>query len=146
MNLKNLRLNSQHGVSLSAFMMICLPVFLIIMAFAVDGLMLVSAQRRAVAMATIGVQAGAATVDFGGGAPSLSGNACAVAAEAACENVEGGCRAGVAAVSCAQNGNTLTLDVRLRAPHFLRSGFQLGANQVRVIVEVGPGYGINIQE
>jgi hypothetical protein len=123
-----------------------MPLFLTLMAFSMDGLMLVSAQRRAVAMASIGVQAGAAMLDFGGGAPTLNGSACAIAVQAACENVEGGCRPGGASASCAQTSNRLTVNVRLRTPHLLIGAIRLNANEVVVSVEGGPGYGVNARE
>ena len=143
---KGPRLHGSTGASLSAFLVLLMPLFLLILSTAVDGLMLVAAQRRAITMASIGAQAGAARLDFDGTAPVLAGDACAVAQQAACENVEGGCGVAWPSVSCRQSARSLTVDVRLRAPHLLKGAYRLGASEVRVSVEGGPGYGINTRE
>ena len=107
------KLHSRAGVGMTAFLVLSLPLLLLLLALVINGMATVATYRRAVALATLGVQAGASSVDFGGTSPSISGNACALAIRAVCENT-GGCGPGnpKARMSCGVGGNRAALSLQ----------------------------------
>jgi hypothetical protein len=107
---------SRGGLGLTTLVVFTLPMMLTIMALAVNGLAMAATYRRALSIASIGVQTGVSCpgcAGFDGGILALTANACPAAKVAACSN--GGCN-----TTCNQAGSRLTLQVRLNPPLFLQ--------------------------
>ena len=137
-------LSSRAGVSMITFFVVALPLLLLMVSISVNGLAFTAGYRRALALATIGVQTGAAQVDFGGASPALNAQACAQAKQIVCDNI-GGCPNTRAAVSCGQVGNKLTVAVRISPPLFLSNVWVTAGMKTAITATVtgGPGFGIN---
>ena len=65
------KLRSHAGFGMTTFVILSLPLLLLLLALVVNGMAAVATYRRAVALATLGVQAGASSVDFGGASQSI---------------------------------------------------------------------------
>ena len=143
------KLHSRAGVGMTAFVVLSLPLLLLLLALVINGMAAVATYRRAVALATLGVQTGASSVDFGGTSPSISGNACALAVQAVCENT-GGCGSAnpKARVSCGLGGNRVTVRVWLKVPLLMEGAFAAARikSEVQAVVAGGPAYGIETSE
>ena len=136
---------SHGGLGLTTLVVFTLPMMLTIIALAVNSLAMAATYRRALAIATIGVQTGvscAGCISFNGGVPLLTENACPAATQAACNN-NGGCNA-----MCNQTGNRLTMRVRLNPPLFLPGVWgALGLRTSLTATVAGePKHGINAGE
>ena len=115
-------LDGNHGVTMTSFVILAIPFMLMMLVIVGDGMSAVATYRRALGLATIGIQAGAASVDFAGQAPALNANACAMAREAICANVA--CIP--TTVSCNTTGNLLNITVRLESPSFIGQSYRVG--------------------
>ncbi len=139
-------LASKAGMGYASLMVLSIPLFMLLMSVTIDGLAMAATYRHALALATIGVQAGSTSVDFNGGAPQLNGNACSLAEQTICDNMATSCSATINRGFCSQNGNDLTVVVRLQPKTFFNGAaaqYGLSLTFVQASVTGGPVYGIN---
>jgi hypothetical protein len=135
-------LDGKQGVTMTSFVVLAIPFMLLMLMLVGDGMAAVATYRRALTLASLGIQAGSTAVDFTGTLPSLSANACAVARQAICANTT--CT--LATVSCTSAGNVLNITVRLASPSFINNSFRIGPAMTTAAVRGGPKFGINSEE
>lgn len=142
--MRPLNLRSRRGDGYIVLIIVILPLLLIVMATGIDGLALAASYNRAVGLARVAAQAGATSVDFGGGGVALNADACPIATATVCDSA-GGCSASVA-VSCTQQGNVLEVTVSLKPLRVF--GGALGPNADHVVARArsSPRFGINAAE
>ena len=144
MHMRRLDLRSRRGEGYITLMILMLPLIVIIMSMATDGMGMAASYRRAVGLATVGAQAAGATVQFGGGGTHSVAGACAAAVRAVCENAKG-CGSAVA-TSCVRAGNRVKVTVTLRPLRVFGGPFSLSAEHVVGVAQSQPMFGINNQE
>ncbi|NJM39291.1 MAG: hypothetical protein HC853_00260 [Anaerolineae bacterium] len=144
---RNPNLDSRVGLSATAFFIVALPLLLTVFSFAINSMIFTAAYRRGLALATIGVATGSASLDFVGNAPTISADACAKAVLAVCDNV-GGCPSTAASASCYQTPRNITVNVRMKPPIFLPAFWGTAGlrDAITATVSGGPGFGINTGE
>jgi len=144
MHLRRLDLRSRRGEGYIALIVLMLPLIVIIMSLATDGMGMAVSYRRAVGLADVGAQAAGATVQFGGGGTHSAAGACAAAVRAVCENAKG-CGSAVT-TSCVRDGNRVKVTVTLKPLRVFGGPFALSAAHVVGVARSQPMFGINNQE
>jgi hypothetical protein len=139
-------LRSRRGEGYIALTMVMLPLIAVILSLSIDGLGLAVTYRRAVGLATVGVQTGTAAISFSGGPTSLSSLACAAAVRAVCENARDGCSTGAVQADCAVEGGHLRVTVSLRPLSMFGGPLSLNADRVVATARGEPVHGIDYGE
>jgi hypothetical protein len=142
-----IRVRSRRGEGYLVLTVVMLGLAIILMSLALDGLGMAVAYRRAVGLATAGAQAGAgALAVFDGGAPALSGDACAVAVETVQASAGQNASGESFSAQCGQTAGDLVVTVSLRPLRFFGGPLALAVQRVTATARAAPRYGINFEE
>lgn len=141
---------ARRGEGMLAFLIVFLPVAVILLSMAVDGMGAAAAYRRALTLAAIGAQAGGAALRFSGGAVGAGAAgggeaACAAALQSVCENT-GGCNPDTVQVSCLPTAEGVRLTVRLRPVRIVYGPLSMGPDWVSAVASSSAASGIEYQD
>lgn len=146
-----LNLRSRTGDEFIVMLVLLIPLLVIIMGVALDGMSMASAYRRAQGLAQVSANAGAARLTFGGTSPAIDERgACMTAYEVFCENARG-CLPpvygnGHAHAACTVAGGVVTVRVDLKPIRIFGGPLSLPDNEIVAVARAQLRYGINFGE
>ena len=137
---QSIHLRCRRGEGYITLAILMLPLMFTVLSLALDGLSAIATYRRALALASIGAQAGAATVSFQGDVTTLVEDACDIATRAIRDN------APAANIVCFVTSDAVQVTVTLAPLRFFAGPFALNAERVSATIRGEPERGINFVE